>query len=98
MTNGAAALFMRTAYQHAAIYFGDTPLVQGHPRFPSDQSGPGDSAGPTADHTAVPDLAQAASQAHLRPVVRMQRLLHEVAGPDGGDGADLVDPLGVVHG
>src|SRR5665647_1729773 len=28
MTNGAAALFMRTAYQNAAIYFGDTPLVQ----------------------------------------------------------------------
>src|SRR5665647_1772187 len=27
MTNGAAALFMRTAYQNAAIYFGDTPLV-----------------------------------------------------------------------
>src|SRR5665811_1729771 len=26
MTNGAAALFMRTAYQTAAIYFGDTPL------------------------------------------------------------------------
>src|SRR5665647_1965 len=26
MTNGAAALFMRTAYQNAAIYFGDTPL------------------------------------------------------------------------
>src|SRR5665647_1242784 len=29
MTNGAAALFMRTAYQNAAIYFGDTPLVAG---------------------------------------------------------------------
>jgi len=27
MTNGAAALFMRTAYQNAAVYFGDTPLV-----------------------------------------------------------------------
>src|SRR5664280_3691473 len=27
MTNGAAALFMRTAYQTAAIYFGDIPLV-----------------------------------------------------------------------
>src|ERR1035437_659693 len=27
MTNGAAALFMRTAYQTAAIYFGDTPLA-----------------------------------------------------------------------
>jgi 2-methylisocitrate lyase-like PEP mutase family enzyme len=26
MTNGAAALFMRTAYQTATIYFGDTPL------------------------------------------------------------------------
>jgi hypothetical protein len=26
MTNGAAALFIRTAYQNAAIYFGDTPL------------------------------------------------------------------------
>jgi hypothetical protein len=26
MTNGAAALFMRTAYQNPAIYFGDTPL------------------------------------------------------------------------
>jgi len=26
MTNGAAALFMRTAYQTMAIYFGDTPL------------------------------------------------------------------------
>ena len=26
MTNGAAALFMGTAYQIAAIYFGDTPL------------------------------------------------------------------------
>src|ERR1019366_9002949 len=26
MTNGAAALFMRTAYQTTAIYFGDTPL------------------------------------------------------------------------
>ena len=26
MTNGAAALFMRTAYQTAATYFGDTPL------------------------------------------------------------------------
>jgi hypothetical protein len=26
MTNGAAALFMRTAYQTPAIYFGDTPL------------------------------------------------------------------------
>src|ERR1035437_4176222 len=29
MTNGAAALFMRTAYQTAAIYFGDTPLAGG---------------------------------------------------------------------
>src|ERR1035437_9311129 len=27
MTNGAAALFIRTAYQTTAIYFGDTPLV-----------------------------------------------------------------------
>src|SRR5450759_1409083 len=27
MTNGAAVLFMPTAYQNAAIYFGDTPLV-----------------------------------------------------------------------
>ena len=26
MTNGAAALFMRTAYQTTATYFGDTPL------------------------------------------------------------------------
>ena len=26
MTNGAAALFMRTAYQTTDIYFGDTPL------------------------------------------------------------------------
>jgi len=26
MTNGAAALFIRTAYQNAAIYFGDIPL------------------------------------------------------------------------
>src|SRR5665811_1188898 len=27
MTNGAAALFMLTAYQQKTIYFGDTPLV-----------------------------------------------------------------------
>jgi hypothetical protein len=26
MTKGAAALFMQTAYQQKAIYFGDTPL------------------------------------------------------------------------
>src|SRR5665648_286226 len=29
MTNGAAVLFMRTAYQNTAIYFGDTPLAYG---------------------------------------------------------------------
>jgi len=39
MTNGAAALFMRTAYQNAAIYFGDTPLGGSHRRADSPQSG-----------------------------------------------------------
>src|SRR5665811_1267594 len=39
MTNGAAALFIRTAYQNAAIYFGDTPLAPGHGVQPERQGG-----------------------------------------------------------
>jgi site-specific recombinase XerD len=36
MTNGAAVLFMRAAYQNMAIYFGDTPLG----RSKAESSGP----------------------------------------------------------
>ena len=31
MTNGAAALFILTAYREKATYFGDTPLVRVYP-------------------------------------------------------------------
>src|SRR5665647_2998444 len=39
MTKGAAALFMQTAYQQKAIYFGDTPLEIPERRVINDETG-----------------------------------------------------------
>ena len=55
-------------------------------------------AGAAARRAAVVRLPHAAAQRQLRPVVRVQRLLDVVrAAEHGRDGADLVDPLGLVH-
>ena len=72
--------------------------TEGHPRLAAHQTGAGDRARAAARAAAVPGLAHAAAGGHLRPVVRVQRLLDVVGAvrAAGADRPDLVDPLRLV--